>query len=186
MLCSPLPPLVSCFPREGNLGKRGGRAPGVPAAVRGLSGRGRAHCSPPAWRGRCHPQGCPLPVPPSPPSNSPWPGGGDHQAAASPGEQRAGDCGDTNEGCGVWETTWAGEDPKSKHCPSQMDFPQPSILPSTQLISSQHCMAIKMINADAIRLPAPCMATRTCRKEHCCDEGTDSRLIIMSSLRLGR
>lgn len=75
-----------------------------------------------------------------------------------------GERGDTSEGCGAWEVTWAGEDPKSKHCPSQVDFPRPGISPSTQLISSQHCTAIKVINAGAVRSPAPCVAARICRK----------------------
>lgn len=183
----PSPSTCILFSPQRKSGQAGRKSTGGSWQPRWGSGsRGRARHRTPAPRGRCDPGGCPPPVPLPLQSRSPQPGGTHHQMASHPGELRAGEHRGTSEGCGAREVTQAGEDPKSRHCPSQVDFPQPSTLPSTQLLSSQHCMAIKVINAGAVRLPAPCMATRICREEHCCDEGKDNRLIVMLSLRLGR
>ena len=186
---APLPSPSTCilFSPRRKSGQAGRKSAGGSRQPRQGSGSGgRACCCTPALRGRCDPRGCPLPVPPLPQSGSRWPGGTCHQTASSPGEQHSGERGDASGGCRAREVARAGEDPKSKQCPSQLDVPRPSILPPTQLISSQRCTAIKVINAGAVSSPAPCMATRICRKEHCCDEGKDNRLIIVSSLKLGR
>lgn len=113
----PRPRLVSCFPCEGNLGKGGGKAPGGPGAVEGL-GQQRQNTLPHTCpKGRCHPGAAPAPAEQEPPAQGHSPPDG-----FTPGELQSGEPGDTSEGRRAWEVAQA-EDPKSRHCPSQVDFP---------------------------------------------------------------
>lgn len=103
---APLPSPSACIlfsPRRksGQAGRKS--AGGSQQPRRGSGSRGRACCCTPAPPGRCDPGGCPLPVPLPPQSRTLPARGTHHQMASSPGEQRSGEHGGTNEGCGAQE-----------------------------------------------------------------------------------
>lgn len=157
---SPSPPrLVSCFPREGNLGKRGGKAPGGPGDMAGLGQQKQNTLPHTCLKGGCHLGAAPAPAEQEPPAQGHPPPDGFTQESC--GQRSLGTILRTT-GHGRWHRQEKTQ--RAGTVPARWTFLHTSTLPSSQLVSCQHCMAIKVINAGGARSPAPCMATRICRK----------------------